>query len=425
PGKHVLYLSKRIGPRGAGTEGEAAAASYIRRVFREQEINADSEGFSSWKSDLTVPVILFALCIGAYFLFLISYTLSFLLSGLVFLLFQMETYSWSTISKLLPKSGSSNIIGKIAPEKKPEKTVVFTANYDSSKNSPIGNRLFARFYNIFYTLAFISITLITIMGIAGLVGSLLKISRESIHLFWLLMGVFPAYLLIIMLMFLTGEIWGRYQAGANDNAAGVAVMICAMAKLAKEPLGEVEVWGVATGRGFAGGRGMVELLKRHKTELKDAYFINLDHPGKGDIKLLTREGPLIGFRCNNYLRRLAINSSRKLIHTRLGRGKCRVKKSDSMVALARNFKAVAIGGNSRGGTYYGYRSSKDTSDAITRSSLDQALNIAVALARAIDSDNKSGRKLKLDRPGRKRDFSTGGDGNTENKKDKEEELILQ
>lgn len=371
-------------------------------------------------------MILFSLSIGAYLLFLLNYTLSFLLSGLIFILFQMETYSWSTVSQVLPKTGSSNVIGKVPSENRASKIVVFAANYDSCKNSPFGNRLFARFYNFFYLLAFVSITVITLMGIAGLGGSLLKISKESIHLMWLLVGVFPAYLLLLTLMIVSGEIWGRYQAGANDNASGVAVMICAMAELAERPLEDTQVWGVATGRGFAGGRGMIEFLKRHKNELKNenvtTYIINLDHIGKGDIKIFAKEGPLIGFRCNNFLRRLALDTSRKLIHARLGRGKCRVKKSDSMVALARRFKAIGIGGNSKGGTYFGFRSAKDTSDRITRSSLDQALKIAVALARAIDSDNKPGPKMKLRRPGRKTDTSTEVQADNGNR---EKELILQ
>lgn len=414
PGKHVIYLSKRIGPRGPGSDGESAAAAYVSRIFNESGITTETEGFYSWKSDLHALIILFGLTIVSYFIFLNSYAFSFLISLVVFFLFQMETYTWGTVSKLLRKTSSSNVIGKIIPDGHIKKRIIFVANYDTAKNSPLGNSFISRFYNIFYIVAFMCIIAVTALGIAGLGASLLRFSKESIRMMWLVMSPFPAYLLLFTLLILIGEIWGRYQSGANDNSSGVAVLLYLMGRLSKEPPESVEVWGVATGRGFAGGRGMVDLIKRHRAELKNAYIINLDHVGKGETKLLTREGAIIGFRCNNQLKRLAFDTTRKLIHTHLGKGKCRVKKSDGMVAMARGFKAITIAGNSKGGTYFGYRSSDDTTDKISRSSLDRAARISLAIVTAVDSQQPTGHKLDLSRPAKETD---------NNIQDKEEELI--
>lgn len=416
PGKHVIYLSKRIGPRGPGTDGESAAAAYVSRVFSESKISTDSEGFSSWKSDLHALIIFFSLAIFAYLIFLQSYALSFAVSLIVFFLFQMETYSWGTVSKLLPKTPSSNVIGRIIPDGHVRKRIVFVANYDTAKNSPLGNSFIARFYNIFYIASFICIIAITVLGVAGLGASLLRFSKGSIRMMWLVISPFPAYLLLFTMLILIGEIWGRYQGGANDNASGVAVLLYVMGQLSKEPPESVEIWGVATGRGFAGGRGMVDLIKRHRSELKNAYIINLDHVGRGETKLLTREGSIIGFRCNNQLKRLAFDTTQKLIHTHLGKGKCRVKKSDGMIALARGFKAITIAGNSSGGTYSGFRSSNDTTDKISRSSLDRATKISLAIVRAVDSGKPSDHKL---------DLSHQAENSDSDDRDEKEELIPQ
>jgi len=75
PSKHVLHLSKKIGSRGPGSDGEAAAASYVLRVLDDLDIEVNMESVSCWKSGLYSIAIIYGFSIGAYFLFRYSYWL--------------------------------------------------------------------------------------------------------------------------------------------------------------------------------------------------------------------------------------------------------------------------------------------------------------------------------------------------------------
>ena len=342
------------------------------------------ESFSCWKSDLTAIILLYLLAIASYVLFRYSYTLSLLVSAAVFLLFLVETLSWAVVSKLLPRSNASNVMARVRPTDKRLRRVVLTANYDSARSSPLGRPLLARAYRVLYLISFISITLIVVLGVVGLLASLTKVDSRSIYMLWLATIPFPSYLLLFLLVMLTGEIRGDYTAGANDNASGLGVMLSVISSIADNPLEHTDVWAVATGRGSAGGRGMVALLHRHHRQLKDAFIINIDHVGLGKTRIITREGVMLGFRCSWKLRRLARGAADKSKGLDVGKGKCRVKKSDAMVARARGYRSMTIGGLA-GGTYPGWKNADDTNDSIDRESLDHSVRLLHLLLDEIDA----------------------------------------
>ncbi len=384
PSKYVQHLSKRIGARGAGSDGEAAAASYILRTLSDSDIEVNMESFSCWKSDLTAIMLLYLLAIASYVLFRYSYTLSLLISAAVFLLFLVETLSWAVLSKLLPRSNASNVMARVRPTDTRLRRVVLTANYDSARRSPLGRPMLARAYRVLYLLSFISITIIVVLGVVGLLASLTKVDSHTINLLWFATIPFPSYLFLFLLVMLTGEIRGQYTAGANDNASGLGVMLSVISSIADNPLEHTDVWAVATGRGCAGGRGMVALLRRHHRQLKDAFIINIDHVGLGKTRIITREGVMFGFRCSWKLRRLARSAADKSKGLDVGKGKCRVKKSNAMVAKARGYRSMTIGGLT-GGTYPGWKNADDTNDSIDRESLDQSVRLLQLLLDEIDA----------------------------------------
>lgn len=384
PSKHVQYLSRRIGARGAGSDGEHSAASYILRAMNDSGIEAVMERFSSWKSDLHGLIIIYLLSLLGYTLFIVNYTASLLISILVFFVFQMETYTWSITSKLLPHSRAANIVGIVGAEGETMHRAALVANYDTAKSSPLGFPKAARLFRLVYIVSFACITVIVLISILGQGASLAKVSRHTLIVVWLAFSPFPIYLLLLSLILLWGEFVGRYSAGANDNASGVGVMLSVLGSIAGNPLENTEVWGVATARGFSGGRGMVSFLKRHRKQMNSALMINLDHVGTGQTKIINREGVMLGFRSSGMLRKLALSASKKSKDLKVGKGNCRVKKSDAMVALARGYKAVTIGSLS-GGTYYGWRNEADRFDKIDRKSMDRAVRLVQLLLEEIDN----------------------------------------
>ena len=384
PSKHVQYLCRRIGARGAGSDGEKAAASYIMRAMDNAGIEVDVETFKSYKSDLHGLILMYLLALLAYLLFMVNYTASLLLAIMVFLIFQMETYTWSTISKLLPRSEASNVIGRVRAEGDVRLRAILVANYDTAKGSPLGMPKAARLYRLIYILSLACITVIVLVSILGLGASLAKVSRHTLLVVWLAFSPFPIYVLLLSLVVLWGELVGRYSSGANDNASGVGVMLTVLSSLAGNPLENTEVWGVATARGCAGGRGMVSLLHRHPKQMKGALLINLDHVGVGQTRLINREGVMLGFRSSGTLLKLANSASNKSKDLKVGKGKCRVKKSDAMVALARGYKAITIGGL-QGGTYQGWKNEADRFNKIDRKSMDRAVRLVQLLLEEIDN----------------------------------------
>lgn len=166
-------------------------------------------------------------------------------------------------------------------------------------------------------------------------------------------------------------------------------MLSVLGSVGEKRLEQTDLWGVATARGFAGGRGMVALIKRHKRQLKHALVISIDHAGIGDTKVITREGVMLGYRSSRRLRRIAFRAAGRDKKIKLGKGKCRVKKGDAMVALARGVKAVTIGGVS-GGTYQGWRNRDDLYDHVEPKTVDRTIRLVMLMLKEIDSRPSDG-----------------------------------
>lgn len=383
PSKHVLYLSRRIGPRGAKSDQEAAAASYILKTMSESGAEVELETFSCWSSDLHVLLVLYALSVVAYLLILKSWLTSLILSTIALFLFQLETFSWSTISKLYPRSKALNVVGKVKPTEARKRLVVLVANYDTPKSSPFART--PRLYRFLYSISFLAMIVIVLLSILGVIAKITHAQEELTFKIWLLGSPFGFFLLIFFLILLGGELRGRHTPGANDNASGVGVMLSVIASISARPLEFTEVWGVATARGSAGGRGMVELIRRHRSLLKNSYIINLDHLGRGKMKALTREGAIFGFGSSRRLRKLVFQAANRSKDTQISEGRCRIKKSDALVAIARGYRAITIGGMDDG-IYGGWKSRLDTYPRIQRDCLDHAVKLVDNLLEEIDHE---------------------------------------
>jgi hypothetical protein len=129
---------------------------------------------------------------------------------------------------------------------------------------------------------------------------------------------------------------------------------------------------------------MVSLIRRYPKQIKEAFIVNLDHLGAGQTTIIKREGVMLGFRSSGQLRKLVYVASSKSKDLKVTKGNCRVKKSDAMVALARGYRAVTIGGL-RGGTYQGWKNEADRFNKIDRKSMDRAVKLVQLLLEEIDN----------------------------------------
>ena len=95
--------------------------------------------------------------------------------------------------------------------------------------------------------------------------------------------------LIVLLLCLQADLT-PYTKGANDNASAVGVNLSLAERLVKEPLQRTEVWVLCSGCEEVGCYGMLAFLKAHKDELRQAYFIDLEGVGVGQLYYASREG---------------------------------------------------------------------------------------------------------------------------------------
>lgn len=397
PGRHVLFLARKIGVREAGSDGEAAAASYVKRSMNESGVGAEEEVFSCWRSDQPALALICLACVGAYLLFRLSYLSCLLLGFATFLCFQMETYSWAVVSKLFPRSRAANVVGRVDPEGETRHRVVLVANYDTGRTSPLGRPVLARTYRFIYILVFVSVLMVAALGFIGFFGSLAKIHRHTLFVIWICFAPFAIILSAFCGLLLWGEVFGTSSPGANDNASGVGVMLSAIDYVADEPLEFTEVWGVATARGFAGGRGVVSLLRRHRALLRGADFISIDHAGRGDIAFMRREGPLLGYAPSRGLRRTVVRAAGKTPGVNIRKGRCRVKKGDAVAARARGRKAITVGGVS-GGSYPGWRRSDDVYHNVDTDTLEKTARLVRSVLEEIDRSQRGSRKRESPSP---------------------------
>jgi hypothetical protein len=83
-----------------------------------------------------------------------------------------------------------------------------------------------------------------------------------------------------------------FTEGANDNASAVGVALSLAGQLVACPLEHTEVWVLCSGSEEVGCHGMVEFLRAHGEELREAIFIALEGVGVGQVRYSVREGIL-------------------------------------------------------------------------------------------------------------------------------------
>jgi Peptidase family M28 len=353
------------------------------RVMNEAGVEVDMETFSTWRSHFTGIAMSCILGVIAYAVFILNRPACLLVGVLAFVAFEMEIWTWPVTSRFQPRSSSSNVIGRIHPEGDALSRVVVTANYDTGKTSPFGGPRSVKLFRPYFIVVFLSMLMLAALGFVGVIADLAKINRTGLTIIWYCFAPFAFLALLFAVILLWGEIFGTYSRGANDNASGVAVMLSVVEAIAAKPLEHIELWAVATSRGYAGGRGMVALMKRHHRQIKDSMIINIDHAGVGDLRVIRTEGPVLGFRASRRLTRAAFKAAKKM-DFEVTKGRCRVKMSDAMVALARRRPAVTIG-CLKGGAYPGWRNKKDRYDDIDREALDHAVEFVTQMLRVLDT----------------------------------------
>ncbi len=238
---HVSYLSEEIGPRPAGTEEEQQAALYITEFMqKEAGLSTSVEDFTASSNPEMASIICGALLIVCAIIGIavpaagvVAVIGAFIGSALQIL----EALDKPVLSSLFGKGISQNVVAKYEPEQEGgdassrHRKVVLVSHYDSGKvraelNGPV--------------LGLLPILKLVSLGCTVLVPILLLIKTIALGDASGAAPVVVSVLLVIALVFAVlpfiSAIVHRlaaYNAGANCNASGVAVLMEAASRVGR------------------------------------------------------------------------------------------------------------------------------------------------------------------------------------------------
>jgi hypothetical protein len=185
----------------------------------------------------------------------------------------------SPIEGFAPSAPSATQIARVAPSASPRHRLVILAHTDSNKHRLTFSPLLRHFLLLGSTTLVVSALLHGLAQLARAVGSK-DAARGSYRL-----GILG---LVVGLFSLWADEREGFVDGANDNASAVACALGLAAHLKTNPLRHTEVWLAFTGAEEVGCLGAHALLDAHGDRLRDAYFLDFEMVGAGDLAYVTQ-----------------------------------------------------------------------------------------------------------------------------------------
>ncbi len=371
--QHVNALADNIGPRPAGSRAEMQARQYVRHALTDAgvEIPADVQRFSApdtWGYALLAHTAVGAASnlipkslrkVGAVVTFLSAYWA-----------LQFASGGRTPFSGLSASEDSANLLIRIPAKRRARHKVVLIAHLDTNRHR-ISTSPQVRPYFRMLTAAGIT------LGFANAVAQWFGWN-------WLrkptVLALFSALPMVLL------DESGPFVAGANDNASGVACLIGLGAAVNAEPMENTEVWLAFTGAEESGCHGIHHLLDAHRVELANAYFIDLERVGAGDIAYVTQHGSMSslgGYRPDDESLGLAIRAARS--HPELAVRGTSLAMSDEVGALrGQGFRAICLTGVSADGDPIRWAQANDTTQHIEPARLETAARFALAMMKTLD-----------------------------------------
>ncbi|GAB4340502.1 MAG: hypothetical protein Kow0099_16470 [Candidatus Abyssubacteria bacterium] len=385
PIEHVRALCAEIGPRGPTTEDEARAAAYA--AARLEEIGARDVTIETFRS---VPSLWWALevaCAVALVstpVFLLTndrlwgLSVFFCVVSLYFLLAEFNFWSLS-LSDILPKRISQNVYGKIAPKGEPRKKLVVIGHLDTNRTPIFFHPRLVRFLPWMLGLVF---ACIIAKALLFLVGGMTQAYRAPLAVF-LVLDIPIAAGLVAMLH---GDLFSPFTEGANDNATGAAVVLSLAELFSREPLENTEYWALCTGCEEATLTGIKAFLARHGDELRDAYFVDLECLGIGQLRFITHEGMLKKYHSNPGLVRAAADAARAVDADSIRAMQLKTGYTETAIVVRDGFRGITLMAFPEDSELvpHWHRQS-DRVENIDAQNLTKAIRYLAALARDLDA----------------------------------------
>lgn len=386
PIEHVKALCEEIGPRGPTTDEETRAATYAAAKLEEAGAKQVSiETFRSVPSLWWALEIASALALASTWIYYFSegehWGLSvFLLLAALYAMVAELSFWKVSLSNLLPKRISQNVYGKVPPRGESENKLVVIGHLDTNRTPVLFHRRVVSYLPGILMLMFLCVVL---KAIAYFLGSGVE-NHMPVFLASLVLDV-PIF--AILLAMLHGDLFSPFTEGANDNATGAAIVLSLADCFAREPLERTEYWPLCTGCEEATLTGIKDFLNRHGDELKDAWFVDLECLGIGELRFITYEGMLKKYYSNPGLVRAATDAARNMGDSRISGMPLKSGYTETAIVAGRGFQGITIMAFPEGSMEMPHwHQTSDRIENINPENLDRAMQYVVALARELDSE---------------------------------------
>lgn len=227
----IAHLSQEIGPRPAGTEEEQQAALYIADELQK------SAGFSTIVEDVscasngnTVRLICFGLAFVCALLPIILPVLSipcFIIGLLAAALFACEVFGKPILSRFLRSGVSQNVVAKYNPlsitSTNKRRKIILVTHYDSARVATEYQGIIGRYLPIIHNVCAIALAVAPLVLLIKTVFFASEAGGFAIVL--LVLQIICVVLLALPLASIIKTRFSAYNDAANNDAAGVAVLL--------------------------------------------------------------------------------------------------------------------------------------------------------------------------------------------------------
>ena len=382
---HIERIAKDIGPRESTSDEEKQAADYIADYLDSLNgIEVVTQPFKSvwtwsWPNVLTITLVLIG--IGLY---IVVPTISIALIAIGIFFFYTENDNWPTVSRIMPKKASQNVIGKLKAQKKKLNTLLLIAHMDSSRaDSAHHPSRVAGFRKLVVANLLLYCTIFVIFSL-GLIFDMSIFSFTLMEIAWFIGLLLAIPIVYSYILAITRQSLNELVVGANDNASGVAVVLELMNIIQKDPLENTEVISVLTGCEESGCGGILEFLKEYGKQYKDAFFLNFDNIGAGNPIFVSKEGIFFRHHANKELLQLARLVQKENPNIKINEQQFRAGYTDGTAAMVRGYKVLSFIALNEDGVPPHWHWETDTVDNLEENVIISIKDFAVKLIKKID-----------------------------------------
>jgi hypothetical protein len=378
--RHIDHLARVIGPRGATTAAEAAAADYVREQFEQLGFNARVETFRSGTSGFRPFAVALAVALVAFALHPVAGRVSGVVSLAVFALAMLSAIlelqlRSGPLALLQPKKLSRNVWTAVQPVDQARRRVAILGHIDSNRTPLMFSQGWTWLLRVLTP-----VSILAIIALSALFVRSVAVQTSGAYL----IGLIPATVLLLVCAVMAQSDFSPYTAGANDNASGAGLLPAIAADLRTTPLAQTEVWLVATGCEEVGCVGARAFYDIHRHELRDADVIVVDGIGGSGPCYVSAEGMPLPRRYDAHLLALAGDIASERPELGAYSGRLAMGYSEGLPALQRGLRALTVWGLTKDGDMPHWHQASDTIENIDRDALARNFAFIRGLIERID-----------------------------------------